>query len=194
MKIKFLLILVVCFVCKNQLLAQKVERKGGFSYEFNFGSFNEEYNRIVNNLSYYQALGSKSQVAFRFGQAHLTQTGDVSRNELEKFFFRSEVQTLIGGSFRYYIINDIFSPMVEGRAGVSIGNKTNKVNPSIGLLAGYTFRINNLKSISLGYHIENTNYFSSTYHTDGTGESVYRVDNFHPIRKIAHNVFVNFIF
>lgn len=194
MKIKSLLSVVLLIILQQQAGAQVTERKGGFSYEFNFGTLNREFNRIVNNLSYYQSISPKTQVAFRFGQAHLTQTGDVSRNELEKFFFRSEVQTLIGGSFRYYIINNRFSPMVEGRAGVSIGNKTNKVNPSIGLLGGYTFRINNLKSISLGYHIENTKYFASTYNTDGTGESVYGVDNFHPIRKIAHNVFVNFIF
>lgn len=194
MKIKFLLILVVCFVCKNQLLAQKVERKGGFSYEFNFGSFNEEYNRIVNNLSYYQALGSKSQVAFRFGQAHLSSTGAIENLYEENIYFRKEVQTLIGGSYRYYVLKNKFTPILEGRVGISMGNRINKVSPSFGILAGYTFRVNNLKSISLGYNIEKTKYFASTYHTDGTGESVYRVDNFHPIRKMAHNVFINFIF
>lgn len=189
--ITLLVVLSLGFESKAQVDAQTFTR---FGYEFNVGTFDNEYIRLNHSVSLNKQLSNKFLFGVQLGRSYLSSRGMGNYDADSKYFFREERQTLIGGIGRYYILDKKITPFAEGRIGITFGDKTERISPTFGGVIGYSLRFKKASAISIGYHPEFVRYFSSTYFTDGKGETVYRVDNFHPKNKISHNLLINIIF
>lgn len=194
MRIHKLLLLSLIYFAQTKCYAQEKARTGGFSYEMNVGFFTKSYTRINPDLSYYHRIKPTFLLGLVAGRTHLLSNDGAGILEGKRLFLRAENQTSLALASRYYLVNKKITPLLEARIGANVGDRTGRITPSVSLLAGYAMMFSNLRSISVGYHPQYVQYFASTYHTDAGGETVYRVDNFHPIRRIAQHFFINFLF
>lgn len=188
--------LQLCFLSfgfAQDTLSYKKVRVG---YDLKIGRYTNEYTAVSPAATLHYVAHPNLWFGIRAGLNHLFETAMTGQGSLrdENLFLKREIKFAASTSARYYFNQRKISPLLEGRLGISRGEVTQRTDLTMGGSLGMAFRFPYGGIFHIGYYTDLLAYHSNAYRTDGTGHSVYRIINNHPIKRWSHGGFLNFTF
>lgn len=180
------------FAQQDSIKANKV-RAG---IELASGAFLGSYAHIGVNGSVYYTVNPKLWVGARIGFRQ-TDSGEVYPTPFkagEDHVLKLGHQGVMTFNSRYYFTDKTFQPFMEGRIGLRNNLFSSfRMGLSTGGIAGVAVRFKHGELLHLAYNFELLNFEGTTYRTDGTGPTVYRVVH-ESVNVPSHGVSLSFVF